>query len=111
RFCASLVKETQLPLSDQTAVDKRIAFHPEERQVRQAKEMEDYVQWLLRLSDQKRKDFFLNKTLPGMSTGWSTKSYHPYYSPEEFIEKGKEYRKYFHEEILGKFEKAYLPAN
>ena len=42
---------------------------------------------------------------------WSTKSYHPYFTPDRFIEQGKEYRKYFWEEILGKIEDKMLPPN
>jgi hypothetical protein len=70
------------------------------------------VQWLLRDSDQERNNFFLYKVMPAFADrSWSGKPYHPYYSPDSFIEKTKSYRKYFREEVLGKFDDAYLPFN
>ncbi len=92
--------------------DNRKSFDPEERQIRQVKEIEDHIQWLLRDSDYERSRFFLYKVMPEFrERNWSTKPYHPYYSPDRFIEKGKEYRKFFWEEILGKFEDTMLPPN
>lgn len=95
-------------------VDRRRAFSPKERQFRQAKELEDHVQWLLHISDDERNDFFLYKATPESelkNRGWSTRSYHPYHSPEKFIMKGNEYRKYLYEEVIGKFDDQLLPAN
>ncbi|MEP7107132.1 MAG: dienelactone hydrolase family protein [Ferruginibacter sp.] len=98
--------------SNEGPADNRRSFDPEERQVRQVKEIEDHVQWLLRNSDQERNKFFLYKVMPefGVRT-WSNKPYHPYFSPGHFIEEAKEYRKYFHEEILGKFDEKLLAPN
>lgn len=93
-------------------VDNRKSFNPEERQIRQVKELEDHVQWLLRDSDYERNRFFLFKVMPEFTNKtWSTRPYHPYYSSDRFIEKGKEYRKFFSEEILGKFDDKMLPPN
>ena len=76
------------------------------------KEIEDHVQWLLRNSDYERNQFFLYKVMPEFGERkWSTQPFHPYYQPDRFIEKAKEYRKYFREEILGKFEDPMLPPN
>ena len=92
--------------------DRRKTFNAVERQIRQVKEIEDHVQWLLRDSDQERNNFFLYKVMPVFADRtWSGKPYHPYFSPDSFIEKAKGYRKYFSEEILGKFDNAYLPFN
>jgi len=92
--------------------DNRKAFDPHERQVGQLKEIEDHVQWLLRDSDAKRKDFFLYKVMPEFAERkWSTKPYHPYFSPDRFTAQVQLYRKVFHEEILGKFEDPLLPPN
>ena len=93
-------------------VDKRKTFDPEARQIRQVKEIEDHVQWLLRDSDKERNRFFLYSVMPEFEKRtWSPKAYHPYYSPDHFIEKGKEYRKYFNEEIIGSFDDKLLPPN
>jgi dienelactone hydrolase len=97
---------------DQIPNDNRKSFDPEERQIRQVKEIEDHVQWLLRNSDQERNRFFLYKIMPEFGVReWSTKYYHPYYFPDRFIEQGKTYRKYFEEEILGKFDDTLLSPN
>ena len=101
-----------IPLSNEIPVDHRKSFNPEDRQIRQVKELEDHVQWLQRVSDMKRNDFFLYKVMPEFGERiWSTKYYHPYYSPTHFIEEGKKYRKYFREEILGKFDDSLLSPN
>ena len=92
--------------------DKRRSLDPKDRQVRQVKEIEDHVQWLLRDSDYARNRFFLYKVMPEFGERkWSTQPYHPYFSPGRFIEAGKEYRKFFREEILGKFDDPMLQPN
>jgi len=112
KFTQSLGDHSSLEVSNNTPMDKRSAFDPQDRQIRQVKEMEDHVQWLLRDSDQERNRFFLYKVMPEfVQRTWSSKSYHPYYSPDHFIEETKTYRNYFHEEILGKFEDKMLPPN
>ena len=70
------------------------------------------MQWLVRDSDKERNRFFLYKVMPefGERT-WSTKPYHPYYSPNGFIEAANKYRKIFNEEILGKFDDPLLAPN
>jgi hypothetical protein len=104
RFAMLLGNISVIAIRNEIPHDKRKWFVPEERQLRQVKEIEDHVQWLLRESDQERNVFFLHKVMPEFKErNWSTKLYHPYYSPDRVIEKGKEYRQFFWEEILGKF--------
>jgi len=111
-FAKSLGQPSSLPISNDIPMDKRSAVDPEGRQIRQVKEIEDHVQWLLRDSDYERNRFFLYKVMPEFEQRtWSSKAYHPYYSPDRFIEKGKEYRTYFQEEIMGKFDEKMLPPN
>ncbi|MCW3107813.1 MAG: hypothetical protein JWQ09_2319 [Segetibacter sp.] len=112
KFTMLLGARSFMPDANDVPVDNRKSFNPEERQVRQVKEMEDHVQWLLRDSDQERNRRFLYKVMPefGVRT-WSNKWYHPYFSPDRFIEQAKAYRKYFHEEVMGKFEDTFLPSN
>ncbi|MDZ4709977.1 MAG: dienelactone hydrolase family protein [Saprospiraceae bacterium] len=112
KFTSSLGYTSSLAISNDIPVDKRSEFDPEERQICQVKEIEDHVQWILRDSDQERNRFFLYKVMPEFEKrNWSTSSYHPYYTPDRFIEQAKEYRKYFGEEILGKFDDALSPPD
>ena len=112
KFSLMFGPDSTVPVSNDIPIDKRQSFNTAERQLRQVKEIEDHVQWLVRVSDQARNRFFLYKVMPEIEKRtWSTKSYHPYYSPERFIEQGKEYRKYLLEEILGKFADPMSPPN
>lgn len=55
--------------------DRRKSFDPEDRQVRQVRELNDHVQWALRVSDYERNRFFLHKIMPDWADKkWSTKS-------------------------------------
>ena len=112
KFSLQLGLSAFKPDTHNMPVDSRKSFDPEERQFRQAKEIEDHVQWLVRESDQERKRTFLYKLMPEFGQRvWSTQPYHPYFSPDQFIEQAKAYRKYFQEEVLGKFEDTLLPPN
>ena len=112
KFVALLGHQSSLINKNEIPVDNRKSFSPEQRQIRQVKELEDHVQWLLRESDQVRNNNFLYKIMPEFAVRtWSNKPYHPYFPPERFIEPAKEYRKYFNEEILGKFDDKMLPPN
>jgi len=112
KFIFFLGDNSSLPLTNEMPSDNRSSFDAQERQVRQVKEIEDHVQWLVRQSDQERNRFFLYKVMPEFADRtWSTKPYHPYYSPDRFIEQAKDYRKYFSEEILGKFDDTLLAPN
>lgn len=111
-FTDLLGHKTTTSSSKEIPVDNRKSFNAEDRQIRQVKELEDHVQWLLRVSDIERNNFLLYKVLPEINERvWSTKSYHPYYSPDHFIEEAKKYQKIFNEEILGKFEDSLLTPN
>ena len=112
KFVSFLGYNLSLPITNEIPADKRSSFNPKERQIRQVKEIEDHIQWLLRDSDKERNQFFLYKVMPefGERT-WSTKPYHPYYSPDRFTDAAKEYRKFFGEEILGKFDDTLLAPN
>ena len=112
KFTATLGNKSNLVLSDKLPVDSRKSFSPEARQIRQFKEIEDHVQWLLRDSDYERNRLFLFKIMPEFANKqWSTKSYHPYFPADRFTDQSKEFRKYFWEEILGKFDEPMLPQN
>lgn len=105
RFAELLGSTANLPLSNILPTDGRQAFDAKERQVRQVKELEDHVQWLVRDSDYNRNEFFLYRAMPAFKNReWSTKSYHPYFSPQPFVEAVEDFRTYFWEEVLGKFD-------
>jgi dienelactone hydrolase len=105
KLAQALGLHTALPLSNQIPLDTRKSFDSKERQIRQVKELEDHVQSLVRDSDYNRNEFFLYQAMPEFENRqWSTKRYHPYISPEPFVAAGKEYRQYFWEEVLGKFD-------
>ncbi|MCE6992638.1 dienelactone hydrolase family protein [Dyadobacter sp. CY323] len=92
-------------ISPETPKDKRKSFKPADRQFRQAKEIDDHVQWLLRVSDYERNNFFLYKVIPEIGARvWSTKSYHPYYPVAPFVEETKPFRTIFQKEIIGEFD-------
>lgn len=111
-FVQALGYQDDIESSGDMPIDNRSSFDPGERQLRQTREINDHVQRLVRVSDIERNNFFLHKVMPEFAERtWSTKSYHPYYSPEHFINEGKEFRAYFWEDILGKFEEEALPPN
>jgi dienelactone hydrolase len=112
KFILFLGYNSSLPLTNKVPADSRSSFDAGERQIRQVKEIEDHVQWLLRDSDKERNRFFLYKVMPefGVRT-WSTEPYHLYYSTNGFIEAANKYRKIFNEEILGKFDDTLLAPN
>src|SRR5262249_218867 len=87
KFIFYLGNNSSLPITKELPKDNRSAFDTQERQKRQVKEIEDHVQWLMRDSDKERNRFFLYKVMPEFAERiWSTESYHPYYSPDRFIE-------------------------
>src|SRR5690606_9098969 len=112
KFSLLLGNRSVLPISDKVTEDQRRNFDPEERQTAQVREIAAHVQGLMRDSDYERDKFFLYKVMPEFENKpWSTKRYHPYFEPDRFVDAGKGYRKYFWEEVLGKFEEDYLPPN
>jgi dienelactone hydrolase len=112
KFAALLTHQSSLITKNEIPVDSRKSFAPGQRQTRQVKELEDHVQWLLRESDQVRSNNFLYKIMPEFAVRtWSNKPYHPFFPVERFTEPAREYRKYFNEEIIGKFDEKMLPPN
>jgi len=112
KFSGFLHTGIRLPLSGELPEDQRKTFDPAERQLRQVKELEDHVQWLLHDSDYERNRFFLYRIMPEFENrSWSTKPHHPSHRPDKFIEEAKQYRKVFHDEIIGSFEDIMLPPD
>ncbi len=111
-FTAMLGAAALKPLSMRIPTDNRRSFDPNKRQERQVKALEDFTQGLVRQSEHVRNRFFLYKIAPELADEtWSSELRHKTYSPARFAEKTNWYRRYFHQEILGKFEEPLLPAN
>lgn len=92
--------------------DRRQAFDSVARHTRLFRQLENHVQWLVRRSNTVREEFFLYAAEPKLRPGkWSTDKEHPTLDPAQFIEAGKEFRRLFDEEVIGKFDEPLLPAN
>jgi len=93
-------------------LDLRRSFDPEKRQLRQLQELNDHVQWLMRVSDSERNRFFLHKLQPDWAVKpWSTRSFHPYEDPQSFIKGTNTYRDYFEQNIIGSFSEPLKPPH
>jgi dienelactone hydrolase len=111
-FGRQLGVDANKALSGQLPVEQRRSFNPNERQKRQVKALEKHVQSLVRASERARQQFFLYKVMPELADEtWSTQLRHKTFPPGKFIEGAKWYRRYFHEEVLGKFDEPLLQAN
>jgi hypothetical protein len=109
-FARSLDMSNLAAITTTVPADRREAFDAGERQKRQVKELENHVQSLLRASEHVREKFYLYKVAPELADEtWSMKLRHKTYSPDKFVEASKWYRRYFHEEVLGKFDQPLLP--
>jgi dienelactone hydrolase len=111
-FAGQLGTEANRPLSSRLPVDARRSFHPDERQKRQVAGLERHVQSLVRASESVRQRFFLYKVIPELADEtWSTRLRHNTFSPGRFSDGARWYRRYFHEEVLGRFDEPLLPAH
>ena len=106
--------ESPMSLSRELPVDARKSFDPAERQRRQVKELENHVQWLLRDADHTRDRFFLAKAAPEYEKQrrrWITGQPVAPWPLDQFVERTREHRKYFWEEVLGKLDDPPLDAS
>jgi dienelactone hydrolase len=111
-FGRQLGVTTNKTISRQAPVERRRSFNPNERQKRQVIALEKHVQSLVRTSERVRQQFFLYKVMPELADEtWSTELRHATFSAGKFIEGARWYRRYFHEEVLGKFDEPLLPTN
>jgi dienelactone hydrolase len=112
KFLKYLGNNHQVNFSGDVPKDNRKNFDASLRQLKQVREIEDDVQQMVRDSDQERDRFFLHKIMPEFpARNWSTKPYHQYYPVSKFTDKSPGYRKYFSEEIIGRFNDSLLPYN
>ncbi len=103
---------SSMTLSIDLPIDRRKSLDSAELQHRQLKELEYHVQRLIRDADYVRDQFFMYKVMPEFAKKrWSTAQRHETYPSQKFIEGTKEYRQYFWEEVIGKFDEPMLPMN
>jgi dienelactone hydrolase len=99
-------------ITDVIPADSRKSFDAGERQKRQVLALESHVQALVRGSERIREQFYLYKVAPELADDtWYNGLRRPTLSPAKFIEGSKWYRRYFHEEVLGKFDEPLLSPN
>lgn len=109
---ASDAKLKTIERSQSLLDDRRAAFDPAARHLRQVRQISEHVQRLVRNSVRVRERFFPHKIMPEIGDAtWSTDTTHETYSPDKFVEGAKPYRAYFLEEVMGRFEDQLLPAN
>ena len=83
-----------------------------ERQKRQAEELENDVQKLVRDSDRVRNQFFLYQVAPDLAdTKWNTRIGSPALPVERVTAHFPRYRDYFWNEVMGRIEEPVLPPN
>lgn len=94
---ASLGQKTDLRVTSELPSDRRQKLDLQARQYRTVRQIEGSIQHLLSISDQLRDDFFLEQM--------------PEKDPEGFQRDASRYRTHFWEEVIGKVEAPFLPAN
>ncbi|MFQ5944398.1 MAG: dienelactone hydrolase family protein [Anaerolineales bacterium] len=112
QFAGLLGVKSSLPLSNVLPVERRQSLDYPARQERQVKDLENHVQGLVRKAEHVRDSLYLFKVMPELAVRqWSKKLRHETHPAKKFIEASKEYRQYFWEEVMGKFEQPLLPPN
>lgn len=95
--------------------DLRTAFHPDERQRRQVKELEDHVQRLLRVADATRNAFFLDRTTLIRTLAPRGERFRMFrvkeQSPEVFAREVGPMREVLAEEVIGRIDDPVRPAD
>ena len=99
-------------LAESQPHDSRKSFDPSDRQRRQVKELENHVQQLVRNSEHVRDRWFAFKVAPDLADRtWSRELRHKTLAQASFVQGAKEYREYFSNEVMGRFDEPLLPAN
>lgn len=111
-FAKLLGAKSTAALSSEAPADRRRAFDPAARQVRQLRELDDAVQWLVRDSDQARNAFFLHKVVPEFaSVPWNYHLRFPLKDAAPFAAAAKDYQRLFWEEVIGKLDDPLPPLH
>jgi hypothetical protein len=111
-FVQMLGVTSTMSLSDVPPHDQRRSFNSVDRQLRQVRELDDAIQWLVRDSDQVRNQSFLYKVVPEFeNVPWNYRLSFPVKSSDAFVKKTKEYRNAFWDEIIGRLDAPLPPLN
>ena len=103
-----------VPVNSHPSVIKELrrSFDPQARKLRQVKELETYLQKLVRESDHVRNESFLFKLLPQFKTEpWSYLADYEALPQGPFIEGTKHYRQQFWNEVIGRIEDPMPPMH
>jgi dienelactone hydrolase len=99
-------------MSDDLLDDRRVAFEPDARHLRQVQQIQGHVQMLVRNSVHVRNDFYSHALLPELADlTWSTEPVHETLDPGPFIDASRRYRDDFDQQIQGRFDEQLLPPN
>ncbi len=105
------IKPLKAPAESQPH-DNRRRFDSGDRQRRQVKELENHVQQLVRNSEHVRDRWFAFKVAPELADRtWSRELRHKTLAQASFVQGAKEYREYFWNEVMGRFDEPLLPPN
>jgi dienelactone hydrolase len=95
-----------------TPLERRRTIDAADRQRRQAQELENHVQGLVRASEHVRERFYLLQAEPGFGTEkWTTALSVNTKPAEPFIAASERFRGTFRREVMGQFDEPYLPPN
>ena len=112
RFTQWLGIKAAKVLAESQPRDSRRSFDAGDRQRRQVKELESHVQHLVRNSEHVRDKWFPFKVAPELADRtWSRDLRHKTLAQASFVQGAKEYREYFWNEVMGKFDEPLLPPN
>jgi dienelactone hydrolase len=112
RFTQWLGVKQMKALAESLPHDNRRGFDAGDRQRRQVKELENHVQRLVRNSEHVRDRWFAFKVAPELADRtWSRELRHKTLAQASFVKGAKEYREYFWNEVMGRFDEPLLPAN
>jgi len=99
-------------LADSQSRESRGSLDSGDRQRRQVKELEGHVQRLVRNSEHVRDRWFAFKVAPELADRtWSWQLRHNTLAQASFVQGAREYRDYFWNEVMGRFDEPLLPEN
>ena len=111
-FVKMLGVDSEMPLSQELPVDRRVAFDPAVRQLRQVKELESHVQALISASGEVRNNLLLDKIQPqARNEPWTLQLRFDPLPIKPVTDATPAFRKIFWEEVIGKLEEPLPPPN
>ena len=107
KFVKMLGVDSELPISEELPLDRRLGFEPGVRQMRQVKELENHVQSLIRVSGEARNNFLLYKIQPqARKEPWTLQLRFDPLPIQPVTDATPAFRKIFWEEVIGKIDES-----